>query len=505
MINSLWEKFDIMITMDDTQNNNKNQPAGSDIPQPIAVEEVAPNVETPEQISGSIPPPAPPDFPPVYEEKNSKLMFTLGIIIFFLIVFGGVFWFFLKDSIFGGGTSPAQKITLSYWGLWDEKEVFDPIIKEYQSNNPNIIINYEKMSPVDYRDRLLARSKLGTGPDIFRFHNTWIPEIQEVISALPKEVMTNEEFDQTFYPVARKDLKVGESYYGIPLMIDGVVLIYNEALLKQAGLINPPNVWVGENDVQNAISKLTVRSSDGTIITSGMAIGTANNIDHFGEIFGILLILNGGDLKKLDQPEAAEALELYRKFAEENYWNEKMSNSVASFIEGKTAMIFGPTWHVINIKSQNPQLQVKVAVPPKGLNGSMYSIANYWVEGVNKFSKNQEEAWKFVKFLSEKKSQTKIYEQQAKLRPFGSAYSRMDLAENLKTNEYLSPVIELASNDKLVSLPLVDRTQDKGLNDDILQYLKNAINETANGVDYSEALKTAKAGIDTVLERYKIQ
>ena len=168
-------------------------------------------------------------------------------------------------------------------------------------------------------------------------------------------------------------------------------------------------------------------------------------------------------------------------------------------------MIFGPTWHVINIKSQNPDIKVKVAAPPKGLNGSVFSISNYWVEGVNKFSKNQEESWKFLKYLSEKETMTKIYEQQAKLRPFGNAYSRRDLAENLKDNEYLSPVIALASNDKLVSLPVIDRTQDKGLNDSILQYLKNAINETINGVSYSEALKTAKTGIDTVLQQYKIQ
>lgn len=489
--------------MDDNQNAAKNQPQGSDIPQPIPVEEVAPNVESPEQIQGSIPPEMPPDAPPVYEEKNNKLLFVGGIILFFIVVFGSIFWFFLKDTLFKSG--PAEKITLTYWGLWDEKAVYDGVIQEYQSKNPNVTINYEKMTPADYRDRLLARSKLGTGPDIFRFHNTWIPEIQEVVAPLPKEIMSNEEFEQTFYPIHQKDLKVEDSYYGIPLMVDSLLLIYNESLLKQAGLVNPPNVWVGENDVENAISKLTVRGSDDKIITAGMAIGTANNIDHFGEIFATLLILNGGDLKKLDQPEAADALELYRKFAEQNYWNEQMSNSIASFIEGKTAMVFGPSWQVINIKSQNPEMQVKVAAPPKGLNGSQFSISNYWVEGVNKFSKNQEESWKFLKYLSEKETMTKLYEQQAKVRPFGSAYSRRDLADNLKDNEYLSPLITLAANDKIVTIPVIDRTQDKGLNDSILQYIKNAINETANGVSYSEALRTAKAGIDTVLEQYKIQ
>ncbi|HRN70561.1 MAG TPA: extracellular solute-binding protein, partial [Candidatus Woesebacteria bacterium] len=385
------------------------------------------------------------------------------------------------------------------------KEVFDPVIQEYQKQNPHVTIQYEKMAPEDYRERLIARSQAGNGPDIFRFHNTWIPEIQEVVQAMPAEIMSNEEFETTFYPIHVKDLKVQDKFYGIPLMLDAVVLIYNDSLLTQAGLVEPPAVWVGENDVLTAVNALTVRNTSGSLITSGMAIGTANNVEHYGEIFGILLLLNGGNLQALDQKEAAEALQLYRRFAEENYWNESMSNSIPSFIQGRTAMIFGPTWQVADIKSQNPEINVQVAVPPKGLDGKGISIATYWVEGVNKFSKNQVEAWKFLKFLSSKQSQTLIFEQQSKVRPFGIAYSRKDMGELLKSNQYVYPVVQMAAADELVSIPVADRTQDKGLNDEILSYLENAINQTANGVDYTAALTTAKQGIDSVLERYKIQ
>ncbi len=493
--------------MDDNQNADKMQQSDSDTPQPIQVEEVAPNIESPDQISGSIPPEI--GDTPVYAQNNNKFLFIAGIVVFFLIVFGALFWFFLKDTLFPPETeiveTPKGNVTLTYWGLWDEKEVFEPLIQEYEQKNSNVTISYEKMAPEEYRDRLIARSQTGNGPDIFRYHNTWLPEIQEVVSTLPTEIMTNEEFESTFYPIHSKDLKIGDKYYGIPLMVDGLVLIYNDALLNQAGLVEPPAVWVGENDVLSAVSKLTVRNNGGTLITSGMAIGTANNIDHFGEIYGVLLLLNGGDLKELDQPEAAEALQLYRRFAEENYWNETMSNSIASFIQGRTAMVFGPTWQVADIKSQNPDLQVKVAQIPKGLDGTTVSVASYWVEGVNRFSKNQVEAWKFLKFLSSKEGETKLYEQQSKTRPFGIAYSRKDLADTLKGNEFVYPLVQMASEDNLVSLPVAGRTQDKGLNDEILSYLENAINQTVNGVDYSTALKTAKKGIDQVLEKYKIE
>ncbi|KKQ38242.1 MAG: Extracellular solute-binding protein, family 1 [Candidatus Roizmanbacteria bacterium GW2011_GWA2_37_7] len=492
--------------MDDTEKTNIYQqtssPQGTIIP-----EEVSAEIERPEEISGSIPPDFPTDVP-VYQESNNKWMFVIGAILFFLIVFGLIYWFFLRDLIqpLKPPSSSTEDITLTYWGLWDEKDVFQPVIDDYQKKNQHITIAYEKMSSEQYRVRLLARSQTGNGPDIFRFHNTWLPEIQEVITAIPADIMTVEEFNAIFYPIHQKDLKINDQYYGIPLMVDGTVLIYNEDIIKQAGLLNPPTTWVGEgNDVLSAIKQLTVKDTSGNIITAGMAIGTATNIEHFGEIFGVLLLLNGGDFKDLSTQEAAEALELYRKFAEDGYWNEAMPVSTTAFIQGKVAMIFGPSWQILNIKSQNPDLNIKVAPVPQGLDGSAISIANYWAEGVNKFSQHQAEAWKFLKFLSEKEQLLKIHETQSKTRLFGTAYPRRDMGELLHDHPYLSAVIQQAEDDAYTSLPLVDRTFDAGLNDEILKYLEDAISSTANGTEYSAALGTAGQGIKTVLERYKIE
>jgi len=494
--------------MDDTEKNDINQQTPQPIQGSIKPEEVASEIEHPEEISGSIPPDFPTDVP-VYQENNSKIKFIIGAIIFFLVIFGLIYWFFLRDMVNPpSSTAPIDqgKVTLTYWGLWDEQAVFQPVIDAYQKENPNVTVQYEKMSPDQYRERLIARSKTGNGPDIFRFHNTWLPEIQEVLTPIPSDIMSSEEFNNTFYPIHQRDLKINDRYYGIPLMIDGTVLIYNEDILKQAGLQNPPSTWVGEgNDVITSIQKLTVKDTNESIITAGMAIGDATNVEHFGEIFGILLTLNGADFTDLTTPEAAEALGLYRKFSEDGYWNEQMPMSTTAFIQGRVAMILAPTWQILAIKSQNPELKIKVADVPKGIDDAAVSMANYWVEGVNKNNNHQAEAWKFLKYLSEKKQLLKIHEAQSKVRLFGSAYPRKDMGELLKDHPYLAPVIRQAKNDVFISLPLVDRTYDGGLNDEILRYLEVAITSSSEGTDYSAALSTAGQGITTVLDRYKIE
>jgi len=288
----------------------------------------------------------------------------------------------------------------------------------------------------------------------------------------------------------------------MPLALDGLVLICNDSLFKKAGINNFPTNW---DEVIDSISKLTVKDKNGLLVTSGIALGMASNVEHFSDIFGFMLIQNGGDLKKLDKPEAAQALEAYRKFAEPpvSFWDETMPNSIAAFTQEKVAMIIAPTWEIFDIKNANPEIKIKVVSLPVVPGGRSFSVASYWVEGVSRFSRNQIEGWKFLKFLVEKENLTKLYEIQSKTRLFGEPYSRVDLASVIVQNEYVGPIIKQAEN--LVSLPTIARTFDNGLNDEINKYLENAINATIQGVSYEEALKTAKQGVDQIFARYKIE
>jgi multiple sugar transport system substrate-binding protein len=464
----------------------------------VQVEELPPDVTAPgvEEVS---PQEAgmPPDVPPLsHDDSRGKyLVVAFGAIIFFLLLF-----FFLK-TIFGSKPK-SEEVKLTYWGLWEDKEVFLPLIDQYRQNNPHVTVEYIKMTPQDYREKLLARSKNGQGPDIFRFHNTWLPEIKDVVTPIPSSVMSNTEFEKTFYKIHQTDLKAGDHYYGLPLTVDGLVMICNDNLLKGAGVEKPPVTW---DELTDALGKLTVKDRSGQLITAGIALGTTTNIEHYSDIIGLMLIQNGGDIKKLNEAEAAGALESYRRFAEppQKFWDENMPNSVTAFIQEKVAMIIAPSWQILTIKTANPDIKIKVVPVPYVPGASPVSVANYWVEGVSRYSQNQLEAWKFLKFLTEKDSLTKLYELQSRIRLFGEPYPRVDLASLIVQNEYVGAVVRQA--DVFVSLPMISRTYDNGLNDEIVKYIENAVNAAAQGVSYSEALKTAKQGVDQVFSKYKIE
>jgi len=121
-------------------------------------EEVAPDVAEPTGEDVSQGQDLPSDSSPlVFEENKSKYFIIAGGAIFFLLIL----IFFLK--LIFGAKAPPKDITLTYWGLWEDKEVFAPLITDYQRKNPGIKIDYQKMTPQDYRDKLLLEKRRYNG------------------------------------------------------------------------------------------------------------------------------------------------------------------------------------------------------------------------------------------------------------------------------------------------------------------------------------------------------
>lgn len=472
-------------------------PSDTIIPEVIP-EELTPDVVAPGGGSG-IPPGFDDNLPPMMEEEDDnkkKLIFIAIGVVVFIIIFFFVFSFILSMGKKSG------KVELEYWGLWEDEKIYEGVIQDYEKQNPHVNITYIKQTPEDYRLKLVARINEGNGPDIFRYHNTWLPSISDIVSPLPSKLMSNKEFESTFYKVAQNDLKIGEAYYGLPLEIDGLVLIYNNELFRKAGITTVPKTW---EELLNVANTLRVQDADGNILTSGIALGTANNIEHFSDILGWMLLQNGASLNNLNSNEAIEVLANYRQFAEPplNFWNEKMPNNISAFIEGKVAMIIAPSWRILEIKAANTELEVKTTSLPLLSGNQPLSLATYWVEGVSKASKNQLEAWKFLHFLVQKDTMTKLYQTQSQTRLFGEPYSRVDLRDSLTQNEYIGSVVEQALY--MQSLPMISRTFDKGINEEIISYVEDAINATMNGVSYNQAFATASKGVEQVFAKYNIK
>lgn len=426
---------------------------------------------------------------------GSRLIKRFFIFIVMLVVIIGLV--FAGRYIFGSVAS-TKEVTIMYWGLWENDSIVKNIISSFESTHPKIKVTYTKQSPRQYRERLQNAISRGEGPDVFRFHNTWVPMLRNELSAAPSSIISASEFATTFYPTASADLVGGQSIYGVPVMLDGLGLYYNEDLFAAAG-VTVPGTW---EELLATVPKLTVKNEN-TILTSAIALGSTGNVEHFSDIVATMMMQNGAKLSVPTGTQAEEAIVFYRKFANPSdpvyTWNESLDNSVYAFASGKVAMIFAPSWRVFDIKQINPTLRFRVAPIPQ-LPGNTVTWATYWVEGVSTKSKNQEQAWEFVKYLTSSEATTKLYTEAAKTRLFGEPYARVELGNTLLTDPYVGAYILQANTAK--SFPLSSRTFDNGLNDKMIKYLEDAINAVGQGSAPAQALETASSGFRQVLGSY---
>ena len=416
------------------------------------------------------------------------------ILVFFLLALGLV----AGGKFVLGMLAGSKEVTIVYWGLWENDATVRSVIADFEVKNPKIKVSYIKQSPRQYRERLSAAIARGEGPDVFRFHNTWVAMLAGDVAVVPKTVMTPAEFSSTFYPVATNDLVAGNAIYGVPMMIDGLGLYINEDLFAKAG-VSTPVTW---EDVLTIVPKLTVKS-DSMITTSAIALGTTGNVENWSDILALMMLQNGANLVSLTGKEAEETLLFYRKFADPvdpmYTWNETLDNSIYAFAIGKVAMILAPSWRAFDIKQISPELRFKI-VPAPQLPGNTVSWASYWVEGVSNKSKMQSQAFTFLKYMTSREAVTKLYSEAAKTRLFGEVYARSDLGATIEADPFAGAYAKQAKTAK--SFPLASRTFDNGLNDKLIKYLEDAVNSVAAGSAPSAALTTAASGFRQILSQY---
>ena len=449
--------------------------------------------QTQPQVQVNPPAEVPP--PPVNKRFPVKLFVIAGAVILLAVVLFALFKTFSKK------TSSSAEIT--WWGLWEDNSVVSSLIAEYEKANPNIKIKYVNQSKQDYRERLTNAIAKGTAPDIFRFHNTWVPMFKGDLDYVPASVMSSSDFARDYYPVMSSDLSIGSGFVGIPLEYDALTLYINEDIFSLAAK-EPPTTW---EELRRLAVELTKKDEQGRIIQSGVALGRTENVDHWQEILGLMMFQNGVNMGKLTGKLTEDSLTFYTLFSTvDGVWDTSLPASTAAFAGGKLAMYFGPSWRALNIMEQNPSLKFKAVplpqLPKEGSTTSDVTYSTYWVEGVWSKSKNKEAAWDFLKFMSTKESLTKLYTNASRQRLFGEPYPRVDMANLLKDHSVLSSIITRAPYAQ--SWYLVSRTFDgpTGINSLIGKYFEDAINAINLGTPAPKVTETLQLGVTQVLGQY---
>jgi ABC-type glycerol-3-phosphate transport system substrate-binding protein len=369
--------------------------------------------------------------------NNKKIYIIVGIvalIIFFVVVL-------LIIGNIGGGTT--QKATLQFWGVYDDRTAFEKVIRNFNSLNPNIQIIFTLIPFESYESSLINALAAGNGPDVVMMHHTWLPRHADKLKPLPavipgekQPLMSTKIFKDQYVDVAYDDLIVNNQVYALPLYVDSLALYYNRDLFNVANITRPPANW---DEFNTDVELLTRTDISGNLTQSGIAMGTAKNVNRSTDILMALMIQSGTNMTDADHTEATfgtsidsmavgeRALKFYTDFANpavKTYsWNDSQHYSVDAFTEGRAAMMINYSHQAATLRDKASNLNFAIAPLPQVSETDIKNYANYWAVAVSNTSKTPNEAWKFITYLTSKEGATTY------LAETGRSSARRDIIE----------------------------------------------------------------------------
>lgn len=472
------------------QNLQPGQPVGVSTAQSQSVQ------QPPASQPPAVPPP-PAEYIPEKRFTKKKILLLAGFVF-------GVFLIVIILALFlmrRGPSDENEKITLVYWTAWEDPKVLEPLIEEYETSHPNVDIKLEVQDIKalgDYTERLATRIRNGgeNAPDIYRFHNSWIPQLRPYLLPVPKDVVEALEMEDQYFTGVKKAISYSGAYYGVPLYTDNLALFVNTKLLEFVG--KPvPTEWI---ELLDTGSELTTIDQSDKITQAGVGMGTFENIQHASDIVSLLMVQSGVDLANPVGERGEKVLEVYTRFGKApRMWDKTLENTKLAFAKGNLAIYFGYSWDILGIRAVNPTLQYSI-VPVPHIPTTNQTITSFWVEGVSSGSKHPDAAFEFLAFLGKKESLTKIFENAAKVRGQSGIYPRKDLAETQRTDTLYGTFVNQAET----SEPTIfsSETYDNAMVDKLNNYLKDAVNESLSNSSYRTALEKLKLGIDETITQY---
>ena len=410
------------------------------------------------------------------------------------------------------------EIVLTYDRIFDDKDVLDEIIKNYEEEHPNITIVVRKVNLLpdetiyDYQQDLIKQIADGAGPDIFMIHDDWLPYHLNHISPMPSGLKTTKEYVSEFPQVVVDDFVDGNKIYAVPYYIDNLILFYNTTIFDEARVRTPPRTW---QEVSDLVPQLTQYGSGDTIKQSALPFGVADGIPRFADILATLMMQYGVEMTTADRTKATfdlaapnnpsyfggkEALDFYTSFANPNKstytYTDAYTGAVdeqgkpirvfysdlQAFMEGKAAMFIGYAHNIDYIRQFAPGLRFDTALLPQLRLENPIVIANYWGETVSKTSAHPNEAWDFINYVSK---YSNLYAYTSKRVP------AIESAHELYTyRQYYGPVAQQISFSKSWY-----RKNTSKIEDIFAQMINNVLH---NGVLSVTAIRTATEAVNTL-------
>lgn len=314
-------------------------------------------------------------------------------------------------ATFRGDNSAQKTGAVVVWGTLPAAQVTPSLNQMKELHKQFSKVSYVERDEATIGRELSDAIATGAGPDLVIISQESLVAERGKVNLIPSSSLSERTYRDTYLPIYELYLTEGGSY-GIPLVVDPLVLYYNKTLIANAGAVRPPATWEA---VTGLAPYLTVVNDAQTISRSTIAFGTYGNVDHARAILSLLFFQAGQSItaesgqglratlarSSTDATGGSateSALNFYTEFANPNKtiysWNRSLSSSRQAFTVGDVALYPGYASEVKRLAAANPNLNFDMApVPQPGTAAVRVTYAKAYAMVIPKAARNASGAY----------------------------------------------------------------------------------------------------------------
>ena len=273
----------------------------------------------------------------------------------------------------------------------------------YEEANPGTTIDYQQLSYRDYLQTVLTSRIAGQAPDIYNVYSIWAAQMvdNDVLAPVPDDLAGF--VTDTYAGGTVGAATIDGTLWGVPTEVSTYMLVSNMALLRAAGIDQPPTTW---DELRAAAEAVTTRNDQGRIETAGFAFAESSSGAGVTHPFYTLMFSKGEPIYAEDYTTAnlgsEAAVESAGQLAGlvQDGITDRTIDAYDDFPAGGVGMMIMANWYESAIREGlgDGFEDVVVSQIPTGEDWRTMQYAFFM--GVDSGSDRQEAAWDVVRFVN---------------------------------------------------------------------------------------------------------
>ncbi len=309
-----------------------------------------------------------------------SLFQTILLSVFGLGALVGLFVFATYTSN-GGGSDAIGTVVV--WGTLPSAGMQSVITTGAQTDVDLKNVSYVQKDPATLLSDVATAIATDAAPDLILASQEELLALAKFITSIPLSTLSMNAFTTTF--VEEGNIFIvpnGTGYYGIPFLVDPLVLFSNRAILSSNGIAKPPTTW---EELIGLVPNVAILTPSRQITRGLIALGAYDNVHDARGILSALFLQQGipissysgngtlsadlGETSSGSGPLGSAVLGFYTQFADPakvSYtWNTSLPDSEQMFIAGDLALYLGYASRARYLREANPNLNFNVTPLPQ--------------------------------------------------------------------------------------------------------------------------------------------